>query len=110
MLNNLVTRFLVGAGKAGAFANVARVLSRWFPDQEHGRAQGLLLAASQVGGAWRISRLRRAGVRLWRAGALFSPSPRTISAGDFALFAIDHCNIFCLTLCRCKQAWGGKRC
>ena len=44
-------RFLFGAGEAGAFPNVARVLSRWFPDEERGRAQGILLAASLVGGA-----------------------------------------------------------
>lgn len=47
----VVVRFLFGAGEAGAFPNVARVLSRWFPDQERGRAQGVLLAASQFGGA-----------------------------------------------------------
>ncbi len=44
-------RFLFGAGEAGAFPNVARVLSRWFPDEERGRAQGVLLAASAIGGA-----------------------------------------------------------
>ena len=44
-------RFLFGAGEAGAFPNVARVLSRWFPDEERGRAQGVLLAASSIGGA-----------------------------------------------------------
>src|SRR5262249_23238577 len=42
---------LFGAGEAGAFPNVARVLSRWFPDEERGRAQGSLLAASAIGGA-----------------------------------------------------------
>ncbi len=44
-------RFLFGAGEAGAFPNVARILSRWFPDDERGRAQGILLAASLVGGS-----------------------------------------------------------
>lgn len=44
-------RFSFGAGEAGAFPNVARVLSRWFPDSERGRVQGILLAASQIGGA-----------------------------------------------------------
>ena len=44
-------RFLFGAGEAGAFPNVARVLSRWFPDDERGRAQGILLAASLIGGS-----------------------------------------------------------
>ncbi len=47
----LIVRFLFGAGEAGAFPNVARVMSRWFPDSERGRAQGILLAASQIGGA-----------------------------------------------------------
>jgi MFS family permease len=44
-------RLLFGAGEAGAFPNAARVLSRWFPDQERGRAQAIFVAASQVGGA-----------------------------------------------------------
>ncbi|WP_010583565.1 MFS transporter [Schlesneria paludicola] len=47
----ITVRFLFGAGEAGAFPNIARVLSRWFPDAERGRAQGILLAASQAGGA-----------------------------------------------------------
>lgn len=47
----LTVRFLFGAGEAGAFPNVARVLAKWYPDQERGRAQGLLLAASQIGGS-----------------------------------------------------------
>lgn len=45
----LVVRFLFGMGEAGAFPNTARVLARWFPDRERARAQGFLLAASQVG-------------------------------------------------------------
>lgn len=44
-------RFLFGAGEAGAFPNAARVVSRWFPGHERGRVQGILLAASQTGGA-----------------------------------------------------------
>lgn len=47
----VAVRFLFGAGEAGAFPNAARVMSRWFPDQERGRAHGLFLAASQIGGA-----------------------------------------------------------
>ena len=35
----VVVRFLFGAGEAGAFPNVARVMARWFPDHERGRAQ-----------------------------------------------------------------------
>ncbi len=47
----ILVRFLFGAGEAGAFPNAARVVSRWFPTQERGRVQGILLAASQAGGA-----------------------------------------------------------
>jgi ACS family glucarate transporter-like MFS transporter len=47
----LVTRFLFGAGEAGAFPNASAVVARWFPVPERGRAFGIMLAASQVGGA-----------------------------------------------------------
>jgi MFS family permease len=47
----LAARFLFGAGEAGAFPNSARVIARWFPAGERGRVQGVLLAASHVGGA-----------------------------------------------------------
>lgn len=46
----LAVRFLFGAGEAGAYPNSARVLARWFPDAERGRAQGVLITASQLGG------------------------------------------------------------
>jgi sugar phosphate permease len=49
LLTLIVVRFLFGAGEAGAYPNSARVLARWFPDTERGRAQGLLLASAQVG-------------------------------------------------------------
>lgn len=45
----IVVRFLFGAGEAGAYPNSARVLARWLPDAERSRAQGLLLASSQIG-------------------------------------------------------------
>lgn len=48
----LVTRFLFGAGEAGAFPNMARVLARWFPDSERGRAQGLIYSLALAGGAF----------------------------------------------------------
>jgi len=47
----LVTRFLFGAGEAGAYPNAAGVVARWFPVAEHARAQGLIWAASRFGGA-----------------------------------------------------------
>jgi len=43
-------RFLFGAGEAGAFPNVARVITRWFPPQERGRARGTVTTISLFGG------------------------------------------------------------
>ena len=45
-----VIRFLFGAGEAGAFPNVARSFSRWFPVRERGRANGVLFLGSRLGG------------------------------------------------------------
>ena len=47
----LLTRFLFGAGEAGAFPNASVTVSRWFPMRERGRAMGIMLMASQLGGA-----------------------------------------------------------
>jgi MFS transporter, ACS family, glucarate transporter len=47
----LVTRFLFGAGEAGAYPNASVVIGRWFPIEERGRAFGIILSASQLGGA-----------------------------------------------------------
>ncbi len=43
-------RFLFGAGEAGAFPNIARSLSMWFPQRERGRANGVLFLGSRLGG------------------------------------------------------------
>lgn len=47
----VVTRFLFGAGEAGAFPNISVVIARWVPLEERGRAFGVLLGAAQLGGA-----------------------------------------------------------
>ncbi|MBI3839293.1 MAG: MFS transporter [Planctomycetia bacterium] len=48
----LVTvRFLFGAGEAGAYPNVARIIARWFPRGERGAAQGIVITSAQLGGA-----------------------------------------------------------
>jgi MFS family permease len=47
----LLTRFLFGAGEAGAYPNMAGTIGRWFPPTERARAQGAVWAASRVGGA-----------------------------------------------------------
>jgi MFS family permease len=46
----LVIRFLFGMGEAGAFPNVSRTFSRWFPVTERGRAQGVFFAGAHLGG------------------------------------------------------------
>jgi MFS transporter, ACS family, glucarate transporter len=47
----LVTRFCFGAGEAGAFPNASIVVSRWFPATQRASMSGVLLMASQIGGA-----------------------------------------------------------
>lgn len=47
----IAIRFLFGVGEAGAFPNTARILSRWFPTERRGMAQGMVNSISQIGGA-----------------------------------------------------------
>ena len=47
----LITRFCFGMGEAGAFPNASVAVSRWFPVHERGRAFGIILMSSQIGGA-----------------------------------------------------------
>jgi MFS family permease len=47
----LATRFLFGAGEAGAYPNSSAAVSRWFPTTERARAHGLIWMASRLGGA-----------------------------------------------------------
>jgi MFS family permease len=47
----LVTRFLFGAGEAGAFPCVARVLSRWMPLRERGTAKGIFFSGAYASAA-----------------------------------------------------------
>ena len=47
----LLTRFMFGAGEAGAFPNASVVVSRGFPPQQRATISGVNLMASQVGGA-----------------------------------------------------------
>ena len=46
----LVVRFLFGVGEAGAWPNVARTFSRWFPMRERGTAQGIFFMGAHLGG------------------------------------------------------------
>ena len=43
-------RFLFGSGEAGAWPNVARTFSRWFPRHERGTAQGVFFMGAHLSG------------------------------------------------------------
>lgn len=47
----LLVRFLFGAGEAGAFPNIARTISCWFPSSHQGRALGVALVGTYLGAA-----------------------------------------------------------
>ena len=47
----LGVRFLFGAGEAGAFPTASVAISNWFSPQTRGRAFGLMIMCSQLGGA-----------------------------------------------------------
>jgi MFS family permease len=46
----LIVRFLFGVGEAGAWPNAARVFSRWIPERERGRVQGIFFAGAHLAG------------------------------------------------------------
>ncbi|MDM8009314.1 MAG: MFS transporter [Phycisphaerae bacterium] len=48
----IVTRFLFGAGEAGAWPSVARTFAAWIPRQERGRAQGIFFAGAHLAGGF----------------------------------------------------------
>lgn len=47
----LFTRFMFGAGEAGAYPNSSSSISRWFPVAERARAHSVVWMASRIGGA-----------------------------------------------------------
>jgi MFS family permease len=46
----LVIRFLFGTGEAGAWPNVAKTFSRWFPRRERGTTQGIFFMSAHLAG------------------------------------------------------------
>jgi MFS family permease len=96
----LATRFLFGAGEAGAYPNMAGVIARRFPVDEHARMQGYIWAASRFGGAlaplivtplqasigwrWTFVMLGLMGVLwavVWRACYSDAPTGSAVKAG-----------------------------
>lgn len=51
VLSLVVIRFLFGAGEAGCFPNLTRMLSTWLPARERVTAQALMWACTRWGGA-----------------------------------------------------------
>ncbi|MCW5976965.1 MAG: MFS transporter [Bryobacteraceae bacterium] len=47
----LAVRFLFGVAEAGAFPGAARAVFNWLPAGERGRANGILMSGSRIGGA-----------------------------------------------------------
>jgi MFS family permease len=47
----VLVRFLFGAGEAGAYPNVAIVITKWFPVREQGKARGTVTTVSLLGAA-----------------------------------------------------------
>ncbi len=48
----MATRFLFGAGEAGAFPNLTKAFNRWLPFEERTRAQGIMWTSARLGGAF----------------------------------------------------------
>ena len=46
----VVTRFIFGAGEAGAWPSVARTFSRWIPRSERGTVQGIFFTGAHLAG------------------------------------------------------------
>ncbi|HEY3940674.1 MAG TPA: MFS transporter, partial [Bryobacteraceae bacterium] len=67
-----ILRFLFGAGEAGAWPNVAKALSRWFPSGERGTAQGIFFMGAHLGGGVTPVLVTLLAKRLhWRAVFIF---------------------------------------
>ncbi len=105
-----VIRFLFGAGEAGCFPNLTRMLSQWLPAGERVRAQAMmwacarwggavtpplaLLAISQFGWRWSFVAFAALGV-IWCAAFLswFTDSPadhRGVNAAELDLLRDAH--------------------
>jgi len=52
----LLTRFLFGAGEAGAYPNMSGVIARWFPPEQRARAQGCIWGGRALDADARVAR------------------------------------------------------
>lgn len=51
-ISMLIIRFLFGAGEAGAYPSLAKVVYNWYPIRERGVAQGINFSGSRIGAAF----------------------------------------------------------
>jgi MFS family permease len=67
LVSLVVTRFLFGAGEAGAWPSVARTFSRWIPKSERGKVQGIFFSGAHLaGGLTPLIALKLTEVIHWR--------------------------------------------
>ncbi len=52
LISMLIIRFLFGAGEAGAFPSLAKVVYNWYPVKERGIVQGINFSGSRIGAAF----------------------------------------------------------
>lgn len=53
-ISMMIIRFLFGAGEAGAFPSLAKVVYNWFPVKERGFVQGINFSGSRIGAAFAL--------------------------------------------------------
>jgi len=53
-ISMMLIRFLFGAGEAGAFPSLAKVVYTWFPVKERGIVQGINFSGSRIGAAFAL--------------------------------------------------------
>lgn len=87
----LAVRFLFGLAEAGAYPGTARAIYAWLPPSEHGRANGVVFAASRIGAAlafpflaWLVER------GTWRESFLLLALPGFLWAAIWWLFFRDR--------------------
>src|SRR5215471_17809842 len=66
----VVIRFLFGAGEAGALPGASNCIARWFPRSERGKANGVLLFGTRVGGMVSVPLVLQI-IRIWGWRASF---------------------------------------
>ena len=66
----VVIRFLFGAGEAGALPSASNCIARWFPRSERGKANGVLLFGTRVGGMVSVPLVLQI-IRIWGWRASF---------------------------------------